>query len=143
MVKAAVEGINNGVWVKQAYTFSVYLCAQDNLIIAMNVKCPKKMNRWAHLGRLLNFYKSYRHPLLEHTKDKRPNLMPSDQWWIITYPVAPTIDAISVMLAQLQVRSLLIGQQETIMQNLLSTIIAMFEIEIGDVDNGEARKDDT
>jgi hypothetical protein len=57
--------------------------------------------------------------------------------------VEPTNEEISVMLAQLQARSLLIGQQETIMQNLLSTIIAMFEIEIGDVDNGEARKDDT
>jgi hypothetical protein len=27
VVKAAVEGIDNGVWVKQAYTFSVYLRA--------------------------------------------------------------------------------------------------------------------
>jgi hypothetical protein len=52
-----------------------------------------------HLGRLLNFYKLYRHPLLEHTKDKRPDLMLSDQWWIITYAMAPTIDAINVTLA--------------------------------------------
>jgi hypothetical protein len=36
---------------------------------------------------------------LEHTKDKQPNLMPSDQWWIITYAVAPAIDAINVTLA--------------------------------------------
>jgi hypothetical protein len=61
----------------------------------MNVKCPKKANRWVHLGCLLNFYKSYHHPLLQHTKDKRPNLMPSNQWWIITYVVAPAIDAIN------------------------------------------------
>ncbi len=27
MVKAAAEGIDNGVWVKQTYTFSVYLRA--------------------------------------------------------------------------------------------------------------------
>jgi hypothetical protein len=67
----------------------------------MNVKCPKKTNRWAHLGRLLNFYKSYRQSLLEHTKDKQPNLMPSDQWSIIMYAVAPAIDAINVTLAQL------------------------------------------
>jgi hypothetical protein len=108
----------------------------------MNVKCPKKTNRWVHLGRLLNFYKSYRRPLLEHTKDKRPDLMPSDQWWIITYAVAPEIDAINVALAQLQARSLLIGQQETLVQNLFGTIIAMFEIEIGDTDGGEAHEDD-
>jgi hypothetical protein len=45
MVKVTTEGIDNGVWVKQAYTFSVYLRAQDNLIIAMDVKCPKKTDR--------------------------------------------------------------------------------------------------
>jgi len=45
------------------------------------------------------------------------------------------------MLAQLQARSLLIGQQETLVQNLLGTIIAMFEIEIGDTDGSEARED--
>jgi hypothetical protein len=67
VVKAAVEAIDNGVWVKQVYTFSVFLRAQDNLIIEMNVKCPKKTNRWAHLSRLLNFYISYRRPLLEYT----------------------------------------------------------------------------
>jgi hypothetical protein len=51
------------------------------------------------LGRLLNFYKSYRRPLLEHTKDKWPDLMPLDQWWIIMYMVAPVIDTINVTLA--------------------------------------------
>jgi hypothetical protein len=35
--------------------------------------------------------------------------MPSDQWWIITYTVAPAIDMINVTLTQLQARSLLIG----------------------------------
>lgn len=70
VVKAAAEGIDNDIWVKHAYMFTVYLCAQDNLIITMNVNCPKKMNCWAHLGRMPNFYKSYRRSFLEHTKDK-------------------------------------------------------------------------
>jgi hypothetical protein len=65
----------------------------------MNVKFPKKMNRWVHLGHLLNIYKSYRRPLLEHIKDKRPDLMSLDQRWIITCAVAPAIDAINVTLA--------------------------------------------
>jgi hypothetical protein len=42
----------------------------------------------------------------------------------------------------LQARSLLITQQETLMQNLFGTIIAMFDIEYGDVDGGEDREDD-
>jgi hypothetical protein len=65
VVKAVVKAIDNGVWVKQVYTFSVFLRVRDNLIIEMNVKCPKKTNRWAHISRLLNFYISYRRPLLE------------------------------------------------------------------------------
>ncbi|CAK9873717.1 unnamed protein product [Sphagnum jensenii] len=110
VVKAAVEAIDNGVWVKQVYTFSVFLRAQDNLIIEMNVKCPKKTNRWAHLGRLLNFYISYRRPLLEYTQNKQPELMSSNLWWIITYAVASAIDSINITLVQLQARSLLIVQ---------------------------------
>ena len=111
VVKEVAKGINNGVWVQQAYTFSIYLRTQDNLIMAMNMKCSKKTNRWAHISRLLNFYKLYRRPLLEHTKDKRLDLMPPDQWWIIMYAVAPGINLINVTLAQLQARSLLIAQQ--------------------------------
>jgi hypothetical protein len=60
VVKAAAEGIKDGIYVKQAHKFSVYLRAQDILIIEMNVKCPNKTNRWVHLGRLMTFYKSYR-----------------------------------------------------------------------------------
>ncbi len=56
--------------------------------------------------------------------------------------MAPEIDAINVTLAQLQARSLLIDQQETLMHNLFGTIIAMFEIEIGDTDGDEAHEDD-
>jgi hypothetical protein len=44
VVKAAIKAIDNGVWVKHVYTFFVFLRAQDNLIIEMNVKCPKKTN---------------------------------------------------------------------------------------------------
>lgn len=128
--KATAEGIDNDIWVKFAYTYSVYLCAQDNLIINMNVKCPKKTNRWLHLGRMLNFFKSYHHPILEHTKAKRPDMMPTNQWWVITHAVALAIDSISVEFAELQAKSLLIAQQETIVQNLLRTIITIFGIEI-------------
>jgi hypothetical protein len=98
VVKAAVKAIDNSVSVKQVYMFSVFLRAQDNLIIEMNMKCPKKTNRSAHLDRLLNFYISYHRPLPEYTQNKHPELMPLDLWWIITYAVAPAIDSINITL---------------------------------------------
>jgi hypothetical protein len=57
VVKASTESISDGSRFKFAYTFSIYLRTQDILIVSMNVKCPKKTNRWVHLGRLLTFYK--------------------------------------------------------------------------------------
>ncbi|CAK9236631.1 unnamed protein product [Sphagnum troendelagicum] len=57
--------------------------------------------------------------------------------------MAPAINVINIILAQLQARSLLIGEQETFVQNLLGTIIAMFEIKIGDINSGEACEDES
>jgi hypothetical protein len=56
--------------------------------------------------------------------------------------MALAIDVINVTLAQLQARSLLIGEQKTLLQNLFGMIIAMFEIEIDDAHGGEACEDD-
>jgi hypothetical protein len=56
VVKSTAEDINTGMWVKFAYMFSVLLRAEQ-LHHQHGVKCPKKRNRWVHLGRLLNFLK--------------------------------------------------------------------------------------
>jgi len=69
--------------------------------------------------------------------------MSSDLWWIITYAVAPVIDSINITLVQLQARSLLIAQQETLVQNLIGTIIAMFDIKVDGVDGEDALDDGT
>jgi hypothetical protein len=94
VVKASSEGIFEGSWIKVAYRWWVFLGAQDNLIISMNVKCPRKTNRWVHLGRLLNFHKQYRRQLISYTNEKRPHEAPSSDWWVVTYSIAPVVDAI-------------------------------------------------
>ncbi|CAK9208548.1 unnamed protein product [Sphagnum troendelagicum] len=66
-----------------------------------------------------------------------------DLWWFITYAVAPAINSINITLVQLQARSLLIAQQQTLVQNLISTIIAMFDIEVDGVDDEDALDDST
>jgi hypothetical protein len=102
----------------------------------MKVKCPKKTKRWVHLGRLLLFYKSYRRPIMKHTKEKRPDMIPADKWWVITYAVSPTIDSVNFKFSELQTKSLLIAHQEALVQKLLGIVITMLGIEIlqhGDV----------
>jgi hypothetical protein len=81
---------------------------QDILIISMNVKCPNKTNHWVHLGRLLTFYKQYRRKLIDYTKENHLEILSTDEWWVVTYSVSPTIDLINIMFALLQRRSLLL-----------------------------------
>ncbi|KAH8963535.1 hypothetical protein BDL97_04G017200 [Sphagnum fallax] len=116
IIKSSTEGINSG--------------AYHNLIIQMGVKCPKKTNRWVHLGRVLNFYKQYRRLIIAHTLEKHPEKLPSDMWWVITYAVAPAIDEINITFAKLQSRSLLVAQQAEFINALIRTLTAMFCIEI-------------
>jgi hypothetical protein len=53
VVKSAAEELASDKWIMFAWSFLIFLRAQANLIISMAVKCPKKTNRWTHLGRLL------------------------------------------------------------------------------------------
>jgi hypothetical protein len=134
IVKSSVEGINGGAYVKDIYSFSVHLRLQHNLIIQMGVKCPKKTNRWVHLGRVLNFYKQYRRSIITHTLEKHLEKLPSDMWWVITYAVAPAVDEINITFAKLQSRSLLVAQQAEFVNALIGTLTAMFCIEVIDPD---------
>jgi hypothetical protein len=108
----------------------------------MGVKCPKKMNCWVHLGRVLNFYKYYRRPIIAHTLEKHSEKLPSDMWWVITYAVAPVVNEINITFAKLQSRSLLVAQQAKFINTLIGMLTAMFYIEVIDPDqnnddNGE------
>jgi hypothetical protein len=78
----------------------------------MNVKCPKKTNRWVHLGRLLKFFQQYWCQLITSMIEKRPVDAPSSIWWVITYSIAPTVNAVNVTFIMLQDRSLLLMQQK-------------------------------
>ncbi|KAH9534488.1 hypothetical protein CY35_17G008300 [Sphagnum magellanicum] len=140
IVKSSAEGINNGAYVKDVYSFSVHLRSQHNLIIQMGVKCPKKTNRWVHLGRVLNFYKQYHRSIIAHTLEKHPEKLPSDMWWVITYAVAPVVDEINITFAKLQSRSLLVAQQAEFVNALIGTLTAMFCIEV--IDPDQSKDDD-
>jgi hypothetical protein len=62
-----------------------------------------------------------------------------------TYAASPAIDSINVTFAELQTKTLLISQQEALVQKLLGTVIKMFGIENiqrGDVDDSDEGEDD-
>jgi hypothetical protein len=94
----------------------------------MNVKCPKKTNRWVSLGMLLNFLKQYCQTIVQHVTANASDKLPSDQWWVIAYAIAPAIEEINKTFVMSQSRLLLIAQQESLIQTLIGTLVAMFGI---------------
>ena len=129
VAKAAAEGLCKGAYMKDVYSFSVYLRAQYNLITEMGVKCPKKTTRWVHLGRVLNFCKDYCRQIIRYVEEKHPEKLPSDEWWVITFAVAPAIDKVNVAFAELQARALLLEQQVHIVDGLIRKITKIFCVE--------------
>jgi hypothetical protein len=94
----------------------------------MNVKCPKKTNCWVSLGVLLNFLKQYRRTIIQHVTANASDKLPLDQWWVITYAIAPAIEEINKTFVMSQSCSLLIAQQESLIQMFIGTVVAMFGI---------------
>ncbi len=102
VVKLAAEELAHDEWIMFAWLFSIFLHAQANLITSMAVKCPKKTNRWTHLGCLLQFFKDHRRKIVVYAETHRPEQTPTSAWWVIMFAVSPTINTINVMFVILQ-----------------------------------------
>jgi hypothetical protein len=133
----------DGKWSKQAWSMLVYLRSHANLITHMKVKCPKKTNRWVSLGVLLNFLKQYRHTIVQHMTANANNKLPSNRWWVITYAIALAIKEINKTFVMSQSRSLLITQQELLIQTLIGTLVVMFGIVHADDANDDGDEFET
>jgi hypothetical protein len=132
VLKADAEAVADGTWIEVVYSYSIFLRQQQNLITEMNVKCPKKTNRWTHLGRVLKFYKVHRHHLIEHTTEKNATKLPGDDWWVLTFALAPIVDAVNMTLVLLQSCSIVISQQAEFINNLIASLTDLFNVLLAD-----------
>jgi hypothetical protein len=131
-LKAAAEAVADGTWIEVVYSYSIFLRQQQNLITEMNSKCPKKTNRWTHLGRVLKFYKVHRRRLIEYTTEKNTTKLPGDNWWVLTFALAPVVDAVNTTLVLLQSRSIIISQQAEFINNLIASLTNLFNVLLAD-----------
>jgi hypothetical protein len=124
VVKVAAKGIDNGIWVKQAYMFSVYLRArQPNHRHERQV--PKEDELLGAPGppaELLQVVSSPT-PRAHQGQVARPDAV----GLVVDHHIrgGARNQRNQRHVGQLQARSFLIGQLETLMQNLLGRIIAM------------------
>jgi hypothetical protein len=73
VVRAITEALDGGSWVMNVYSTSHYLRNQQTLIVDMGCKCPKKTNRWLHLGMVLDFLILHEVRILQFIQDKLDN----------------------------------------------------------------------
>jgi hypothetical protein len=139
VVKSATEELANSEWIMFAWSFSIFLHAQANFITSMAVKCPKKTNRWTHLGHMLQFFKDHRRKIVAYAETHCPEQTPTSRWWVITFVVSPTINTINVTFVILQNRSMLIAQQEQHIHRLIGLLVAMFCVEIVQENDDDAQ----
>jgi len=78
----------------------------------------------------LQFFKDHRSRIVAYVKTHRPEQTPTSAWWVITFAVLSTINAINVTFIILQNRSLLITQQEQHIHTLIGSMVAMFCVKI-------------
>ena len=134
VVKTQSQRLFDGEWLKVTYTLSVYLRKQQNLITEMGgLKCPKKTTRWVAMGSTIEFLLKHRIRIMNYINAREGAAAPpaaTSQWWIITYAIAPAIDAINFIIVTLQDQSLLIHQQREHLVNLSSTLALMFDAKL-------------
>jgi hypothetical protein len=135
--------LDGGRWLKSIYTLSVYLRAQLNLITEMGVQCPKKTNRWVHLGFVIELLIKYEIRIVRYIAEKNaaprgshaailPVLTPT--MWLIAHGVSPVIRRISITFVELQDRSLLICQQRQHMAKLVADLVDGFGVKSVQID---------
>ncbi|ETV65440.1 hypothetical protein H257_17835 [Aphanomyces astaci] len=129
---SATEAIDQGEWIEIVYKLSVYLRAQSNLILCMGVTCPKKTNRWLHLGMVVDFILKYNSRITSYIADRPNNAarppMPTPTFWVITAAVNPAIARMNRTFVELQERSLIISQQRGFLDSMLTDLVVLFSI---------------
>jgi hypothetical protein len=134
VLHVAIDEVDGGTWLKTAYTLSMYLCKQSNLITEMGETCPKKTNWWLALESVLKFYITHVSSIVTFLDEHReqvgnptpPILTPS--WWLLTYAFALVIAIIIETVVKLQVCNLVICQQRQLLVLLANDIRDMFKV---------------
>lgn len=128
-VKAALEGINNGNWLRQLTPIISHLRRQFTLHAVMGTVCPKiAITRWLSMGAVTAWFCNHRLAIAQHfdapewaTFDAKPTKI----WWILTCAVRIITIPICLTTTRLQGRRLLMRQQMSELNSLCAELMTM------------------
>lgn len=70
----------------------------------------------------------HRRRLIEYTTEKNATKLPGDNWWVLTFALAPVVDAVNTTLVLLQSRSIVTSQQAEFINNLIVSLTDLFNV---------------
>jgi hypothetical protein len=69
--------------------FITHLTWQQNLIAEMQTMCPRVVNRWLSMEKVISWLKIHRPQLLTHIESKQPASAPPRLWWVFLCIISP------------------------------------------------------
>jgi hypothetical protein len=64
--------------------------------------------------------------------EKNATKLPGDDWWVLTFALAPVVDVVNTTLVLLQSRSIVISQQAEFINNLIALLTDLFNVLLAD-----------
>ncbi len=122
-----MEDIMNNVIKKRFFSvmtgFITHLTRQQNLITEMQTTCPRVVNRWLSMEKIINWFKIHWPQLLAHIEPKQPDSAPPRLWWIALLSMHHFTTRAAVTFCSIQGLTTLVLQQRNALDNLIASFI--------------------
>jgi hypothetical protein len=122
-----MEDIMNNVIKERFFSvmtgFITHLTRQQNLITEMQTTCPRVVNRWLSMEKVISWFKIHRPQLLAHIESKQSDSAPPRLWWVALLSMHHFTTRAAVTFCSIQELTTLVLQQRNALDNLIASFI--------------------
>jgi hypothetical protein len=122
-----MEDIMNNVIKERFFSvmigFITHLTRQRNLIAEMQTTCPRVINRWLSMEKVISWFKIHWPELLAPIESKQPNSAPPRLWWVALLSMHHFTIRAAVIFKSIQGLTTLVLQQQNALDNLITSFI--------------------
>jgi branched-subunit amino acid transport protein len=103
--------------------FITRLTRQLNLIAEMQTSCPRVVNRWLSMKKVILWFKLHRPQLLTHIEEKHPASSPPRLWWVALLAMHHFTSRTAIAFRSIQGLTTLADQQQAALSDLINYFI--------------------
>jgi hypothetical protein len=131
VAKAHLNGLFDGEFMSSVNKIACSLRKQETLIREMGgVKCPKLTTRWLAMGSWTKWQLQHSESLIAFFSTRLPSqVVPPEWYWPVVAAICGVFENIDITIKTLQGRTLMMSQQQTELERLIVSLIAMTEVQ--------------